>query len=92
MIKRSSFIPLLIGVIAALVGLTSVSWLRQGRCIGAGGQWIGNMQQCKTASGPLDVARFSDQIAGLAVGLILAFMLHRGSTFFRSRRVRQKTA
>jgi hypothetical protein len=79
--KPRSFIPLIIGVAASLVGFVSVSALRQNRCGDAGGRWDDATRVCNVDGVPLDVARPLDVIIGIAVAVLLAFMLHRASTF-----------
>ena len=87
--NRRTLIPIIIGAAAAIVGLMSIPWLRQGRCVEAHATWVSASQACMSASGPVDVARSYDMIIGLVVGLALAFMMHRASTFAASRRVRK---
>jgi hypothetical protein len=67
----------------------AVASIRHGRCVAGNAQWIPGSQTCMTPSGPLDVARSYDMILGLVVGLLLAFMMHRASTFAARRRVRK---
>lgn len=76
-----AFIPLLIGIMASLVGFVTVSALRQKRCQASGGLWEAANRVCTLESAPLDVARLTDVVVGIAVAVILAFMLHRASTF-----------
>jgi hypothetical protein len=79
--NRRSFIQLLIGVIASLGGLSVLTFVRQDRCLDAGGQWAAATRTCAGAAGPIDVARASDFVLALGVGVLLAFMLYRASTF-----------
>lgn len=76
-----AFIPLLIGVMASLVGFMTVSALRQKRCVDSGGAWEAANRVCTLESAPLDVGSPIDIFAGIVVAAILAFMLHRASTF-----------
>ncbi len=83
--NRRSLIQLLIGIIAAMVSLTALNAVRQDRCLDAGGQWAAATRSCTGPSGPLSVARGFDVIAAIVVGVLLAFMLHRISTFASQR-------
>jgi hypothetical protein len=76
-----AFIPLLIGIMASLIGLVTVSALRQRRCVDSGGVWEAANSVCALESAPLDVSHPMDIFAGVAVAALLAFMLHRASTF-----------
>lgn len=76
-----TFIPLLIGIMASLVGFVTISALRQNRCGDSGGRWDAATRLCTLEGAPLDVASPIDVVAGIAVAIILAFMLHRASTF-----------
>lgn len=76
-----AFIPLLIGIMASLVGFVTVSALRQKRCVDSGGLWNAAERVCTLESAPLDVSSPIDIFAGIAVAFVLAFMLHRASTF-----------
>ena len=83
--NRQSLIQLLIGVIAAMAGLAALNAIRQDRCVDAGGQWMAAARSCAGPNGPLSVSRGSDVIAAIVIGVLLAFMLHRASTFARRR-------
>ena len=83
--NRQSLIQLLIGVIATVTALGALNVVRQNRCIDAGGQWTVGTRSCMGPDGPLSVAQGSDVLTALVVGLLLAFMLHRASTFARRR-------
>jgi hypothetical protein len=87
--NRRSLLQLIIGVAAAIVGLMSVPWLRQGRCVDANATWVPASQSCMSSGGPLDVSRPYDYMIGLVIGLALVFMMHRASTFAARRRVRK---
>jgi hypothetical protein len=87
-LNRRSLMQLIIGMIAAFAGMMSVMVLRQQRCMEAGGQWTGMGQRCLSAGGPIPVDRGVDFMAGLGVGLLVAFMLYRASTFAARRRSR----
>jgi hypothetical protein len=88
--NRRTLIQLLIGVIASLGGLSVLTLVREDRCLDAGGRWAAETRSCVSASGPLDVARATDFVIALAVGVLLAFMLYRASTFASSRASRSK--
>ena len=79
--NRRSLIQLLIGVIAAVAGLGTMVLVRQDRCLGAGGSWSIETRVCLGPQGPLVVARGSDVTVAIGIGLLVAFMLHRASTF-----------
>jgi hypothetical protein len=83
--NRRSLIQLLIGIIATVAGLAALNAIRQDRCLDAGGQWVANARSCVGPDGPLTVARGSDVLAAIVIGVLLAFMLHRASTFARRR-------
>ena len=87
MTKRS-LIPLLIGTLGSIVGFTAVAVLRQNRCVGAGGRWDPSAGVCSLATGPINVNRASDLLAGLIVALMLGLVLHRASTFASRSRTR----
>ena len=84
--NRRSVIQLLIGVIAALGGLGALTVIRQNRCVDAGGQWSIAQRSCAGPSGPIPVDRWSDVTIALIIGLLLAVMLYRASTFANRRR------
>jgi len=79
--NRRSLIQLLIGVIAAVAGLATMILVRQDRCLDAGGSWSAQTRVCLGPEGPVSVARASDVAVALGIGLLMAFMLHRASTF-----------
>ena len=81
--NRQSLIQLLIGIIAALTTLAALNAVRQDRCLDAGGQWVAATRACIGPEGPLQVARGSDFVVAVVIGILLAFMLHRASTFAR---------
>ena len=83
--NRNSVIQLLIGIIATMAGLAALNAVRQDRCLDAGGQWMAATRSCAGPDGPLAVARGSDVIAAIVIGVLLAFMLYRASTFARRR-------
>ena len=83
--SRRSLIQLLIGVIAALTSLAALNAVRQDRCLDAGGRWTAATRSCAGPDGPLSVARGSDLLAALVIGILLAFMLYRASMFARRR-------
>ena len=89
--NRHSLIQLLIGVIAAVAGLTTMILIRQDRCLDAGGSWSAQTRVCLGPDGPLSVARVSDVTMALGVGLLMAFMLHRASTFANRRAPQSST-
>jgi hypothetical protein len=76
-----AFIPLLIGIMASLVGFLTVSLLRQNRCGDSGGRWNAAERLCTVDGARLDIAHPTDVIAGVVVAVFLAFMLYRASTF-----------
>ena len=84
--NRRSVIQLLIGIIAMLGGLGALTVVRQNRCVEAGGQWSMTQRSCTGPSGPLAIDRWSDITVALVVGLALAAMLYRASTFADRRR------
>lgn len=86
--NRRSLIQLLIGIIATMAGLAALNAVRQDRCLDAGGQWTAATRACVGPDGPLSVARGSDVIVAIAIGVLLAFMLYRASTFARRRAAR----
>ena len=79
--NRRSLIQLLTGVIAAVAGLGTMVLVRQDRCLDAGGSWSTETRVCLGPQGPLVVARRSDVTVAIGIGLLVAFMLHRASTF-----------
>jgi hypothetical protein len=83
--NRRSVIQLLIGVIAAVGGLGALTVIRQNRCVDAGGQWSMTQRSCTGSSGPIPVERWSDVTIALVIGLLLAVMLYRASTFANRR-------
>ncbi len=83
--NRRSLIQILIGVIASLAALTIVTAVREDRCLDAGGKWIAATRACVGPEGPLPVSRASDVILAIVIGVVLAFMLYRASTFASAR-------
>ena len=83
--NRRSLIQLLIGVIAAVAGLATMMLVRQDRCLEAGGSWSAQTRVCLGPDGPLIVARASDVSVAIGIGLLVAFMLYRASTFAERR-------
>jgi hypothetical protein len=84
--NRRTLIPLFVGLLAALAGFATVAYLRQGRCVGAGGRWEATSRHCTLPAGSsVTVAHLSDLIAGAAVAIVLAFMLFRMTTLAASR-------
>jgi hypothetical protein len=83
--NRRSLIQLLIGIIATIAGLAALNAIRQDRCLDAGGRWMAAARSCVGPSGPLSVSRGTDVIAAIVIGVLLAFMLMRASTFARRR-------
>lgn len=79
--NRRSLVQLLIGAIATIGALMTLNGIRQDRCLDAGGQWLAVGRTCTGPNGPLPVGRASDVVAAIVVGALLAFMLHRASTF-----------
>ncbi len=89
--NRRSLIQILIGVIASLAALTVVTAVREDRCLDAGGKWVAATRACVGPDGPLPVSRGSDVILAIAIGLVIAFMLYRASTFAQARTSRPST-
>ena len=81
--NRRSLIQLLIGIIATTAGLAALNAVRHDRCLDARGQWMAATRSCVGPAGPLSVARGSDVIVAIGIGVLLAFMLYRASTFAR---------
>ena len=79
--NRRSLIQLLIGVIAAVAGLATMTLVRQNRCLDAGGSWNTTTRVCLGPDGPVTVAQASDMTVAVVIGLLVAFVLHRVSTF-----------
>ena len=79
--NRRSLIQLLIGVIGAVAGLTTMNLVRQDRCLDARGSWSAATRVCLGPDGPVAVAQASDMAVAVLIGLLVAFMLHRASTF-----------
>ncbi|MHB1071721.1 MAG: hypothetical protein ACYC3Q_02750 [Gemmatimonadaceae bacterium] len=79
---RRTAIPLIIGIISSLVAFSAVGWLRRDRCVDGGGTYDMASRRCLMADGvTMDVAYAGDLMAGLVVGVALALMLHRATTF-----------
>ena len=79
--NRRSLIQLLIGVMATVAGLAAMTLVRQNRCLEAGGAWTIDERICRGPDGPIVVAQATDILLGVVIGLLLAFMLYRASTF-----------
>lgn len=79
--NRRSLIQILIGAIATLGSLGALMVVRQNRCIAAGGQWSVVERTCAGPNGPIAVSQPADFTVALVVGVLLAFMLYRASTF-----------
>ncbi len=79
---RRSAIPLVIGIISSLVAFSVVGWLRRDRCADAGGSYDLASRRCLMPDGvTMDVAYAGDLMGGLVVGVALALMLYRATTF-----------
>ena len=89
--NRRSLIQLLIGIIATMAGLAALNAVRQDRCLDAGGPWPAATRSCVGPDGPLSVARGSDVIVAIVIGVLLALMLDRASSF-ASRRASRPSA
>jgi hypothetical protein len=84
--NRRSLISLFSGVLAALSGFATVAYLRQSRCVDAGGRWEAASRHCTLPAGStVSVAQLSDLVAGAAVAIVVAFMLFRMSTLAAAR-------
>jgi len=79
--NRRSLIQLLVGAIAAIAGLGSLTFLRQDRCRDAGGQWSSAERFCAGPNGPIAVERWSDVAIAIALAFSVAWILYRMSTF-----------
>jgi hypothetical protein len=84
--NRRALINVLIGVAAALSALMAVTALRQRRCEDDGALWENAGRTCRLNGATIDVAGGADLLIGAGVGLAVAFMLFRMSTFALSRR------
>ena len=88
--NRRSIITMLIGAIAALTGFAVIALLRQRRCEGAGGRWVGASRDCVMASGErIDVAVLTDVALGVGSAVLLAVMLFRVLLFVMGRMPRR---
>jgi hypothetical protein len=81
--RLRALIPLLIGIMASLVGFMTVTTLRQSRCDDLSGRWDAAERSCTVDGALVQVARLSDVVAGVVIAVALAFMLYRASTFAR---------
>jgi hypothetical protein len=78
--KRRPIILLLIGVIAAILGMLAASRIRAGRCAGLGGQWDDVRRACTVPAGM--TGESAGQVAtayllGIVIAAVAAFMLWR---------------
>jgi hypothetical protein len=88
--NRRSIITILIGAIATLSGFAVTALLRQRRCAGAGGQWVGTARECVLASGDrVAVSTLTDVFLGVTAAILLAFMLFRVLLFVMGRMPRR---
>lgn len=79
--NRRSIINILVGAIAALSGLGVMSYLRQGRCTGAGGEWSSATRSCTSPSGPIVVEQSMDVVIAVVAAIVVGWILFRISTF-----------
>jgi hypothetical protein len=84
--NRRSLKQVLIGVIAAMVGMASTTVLRISHCTDGGGRWVPDRQICLGPDGAPKPNAMSEAVAGLGVALLTALVLHRISTFAARRR------
>lgn len=85
---RRSLATLVIGVIAALGGMTLATAMRRRRCMELGGAWDGAVNACVDADGAI-AAGIADHLifwgTALVTAAIIGFMLWRLFTFGRRR-------
>lgn len=82
---------LLVGVAAALVGLSVATWVRRDDCLDAGGRWLAASRTCELAGGPAAAMPSWRAVAlGAGAGLLAAVVLWRTYTFFVGRAARRR--
>jgi hypothetical protein len=76
-------------MIASIAGFATTGYLRQRDCADDGGRWHPESRLCELPNGDmLGTVSVSSVVAGIAVALLLGFMLFRASLFISGRRDR----
>ena len=82
---------LLVGVAAALVGLSVATWVRRDDCLDAGGRWLAGPRACELAGGAAaTMPSWRAYALGVVAGLLVAVVLWRTYTFFLVRAARRR--
>lgn len=78
--NRQAIAQVLIGIIAAVAGLWTATWIRMSRCLDAGNRWDAVTRSCTPAPGGAaesTLQMVGAYAVGAAVALALAVMLWR---------------
>jgi hypothetical protein len=81
---RRSLVTMLIGIMAALLGLLATTWLREDACLDAGGRWLAT-RTCELPPGAEMPSSLRFYFIGVVVGLVTALLLWRTYTFITTR-------
>lgn len=73
--NRRSLASLLIGILAAVAGLSAAGWLRQRRCIADGGRWDAAARLCFDSAGLPSSESTGDLVRVYFLAALVAVML-----------------
>jgi hypothetical protein len=71
---RRTLVPVLIGILAAFGALAALNYVRQDRCLDAGGQWDAARRVCLAANGAVNTSGLLGG-RGLALAFVLALLI-----------------
>ena len=78
---RRQIVLIVVGITAAIVALVAATYLRQGACQDAGGQWIVPTETCALPPGTAAPSPLRSYLLGAVIGLLAGGMLWRVYTF-----------
>ena len=81
----------IVGVAAAIVGMSVATWMRQDACHDAGGRWLAVERTCALAGGATATLPTWRAVAvALVAGALVATLTWRAYTFFLVRGARRR--
>ena len=78
---RRQVVLVVVGVTASIVALVASTYLRQGACQDAGGQWVVSTETCTLPLGVAVPSPIRAYLLGAVIGLLAGTMLWRVYTF-----------
>ena len=78
---RRQLVLVVVGITATIVALVASTYLRQGACQDAGGQWIVPSETCALPPGIAEPSSVRSYLLGALIGLLAGTMLWRVYTF-----------